>query len=130
MALVEDGNTISPKDYKVALQEQVNLSRKVETYFSDNGIDFLIHYSSNGSAPLSEPDVNQDINLLWTLTWLPVINIPKFLCPQGLPFGMQIIGPRYSDYRMFDFLQQLVNTRIAPELAPIVENQISAEGRR
>ncbi len=130
MTLVEDGNTISPEDYKVALQEQVNLSHEVETYFSDNGIDFLIHYSSNGSAPLSEPDVNQDINLLWTLTWLPVINIPKFLCPQGLPFGMQIIGPRYSDYRMFDFLQQLVKTRIAPELAPIVENQMSAEGRR
>lgn len=126
MSLVEDGKAISPEDYKVALQEQAALAHEVESWFSDNEIDFLIHYSSNGSAPLKEPDLNMDINLLWTLTWLPVINIPKFKCPQGLPFGMQIIGPRYSDYRMFDLLNQLVSRAIAPELAPIADSHVPA----
>ena len=45
---------------------------------------------------------------------------------QGLPFGMQIIGPRYSEYRMFDLLNQLVLHAIAPEVAPIVDSQVPA----
>lgn len=121
MALVEDGKTLSPEDYRIALQAQAELAHDLEYWFSANNVDFAIHFSSNGSAPVHEPDTNEDINLLWTLSWLPVVNIPRFVCPKGLPYGLQVIGPRYSDYRMFNFLELLVEQNIAPEIAPVAD---------
>lgn len=116
---VERGKQRSPKDYKFALNEQSAMAKKMESFFQENEIDFLFHYSSNGSAPIIEPKVNQDLNLLWTLSWMPVINIPHFFCPKGLPYGLQLIGPRYSDYRMFEFLKQLEKLDLVPKLAKL-----------
>jgi Asp-tRNA(Asn)/Glu-tRNA(Gln) amidotransferase A subunit family amidase len=117
LSLVKRGRSYSPEDYKFALQEQSILSKKMEQCFLDNDIDLLIHHSSNGSAPEEEPENNLDLNVLWTMTWLPVINVPMFFCPSGLPYGLQFIGPRYSDYRMFDFLRLLSDEQVIPELA-------------
>jgi Asp-tRNA(Asn)/Glu-tRNA(Gln) amidotransferase A subunit family amidase len=116
---VDNGKSFSPSDYKIALQEQLELSEVIEHFFQENNIDLLLHYSSNGSAPKIEPSVNFDLNHLWTLSWLPVINVPQFFCPQGLPYGVQFIGARYSDYLMFDFLQLLENEEIIPKQAKL-----------
>ena len=116
---VERGKQYSPADYKYALNEQSVLAKKMESFFHENEIDFLLHYSSNGSAPIIEPKVNQDLNLLWTLSWMPVISIPQFFCPKGLPFGLQIIGLRYSDYKIFEFLKLLQKLDLVPKLAKL-----------
>ena len=116
---VARGKQHSPEDYKYALNEQSLLANKMESFFQNNEIDLLLHYSSNGSAPAIEPEINLDLNLLWTLTWLPVINIPQFFCPNGLPYGMQLIGPRYSDYRIFEFMKLLSNVSLIPSLAKL-----------
>jgi len=122
MDLVEDGKTISPDDYSDALSEQSLLSRKLEEQLDKLGIDVLLMHSSNGAAPKGdEPKINQDLNLLWTVAWMPVINVPSFFSPEGLPFGFQVIGKRYSDYRLFDFIEKLVTYQIAPEIAPVAE---------
>lgn len=120
MSLVNDGKSIPPEDYVVALNEQEHLAQDLDSYFCNNDIDIIIHHSSNGSAPVEkEPEINQDLNLLWTLSWIPVINVPKFKCPQNLPYGFQIIGPRYSDYSILNFLEYLVEEGIAPEIAKV-----------
>ena len=122
LSQVERGQKYSPEDYKYALEEQSALASDLEYFFEDNEFDVLLHYSSNGSAPEIEPDSNLDLNMLWTLSWLPVINIPGFFCSEGLPFGMQAIGSRYSDYRLFSFLNILVDNELIPsiaELAPV-----------
>jgi Asp-tRNA(Asn)/Glu-tRNA(Gln) amidotransferase A subunit family amidase len=121
-ALVEDGKTISPSDYRVALEQQSRLAHELELFFADGGFDLILHYSSNGSAPRgAEPLVNRDLNLLWTLSWLPVVNVPAFRCPDGLPFGFQVIGPRYSDHRVLAFLEFLVRQGLAPRIAAVAE---------
>ena len=62
---------------------------------------------------------HNDLNLLWTLSRVPVINVPKFKCPNDLPYGFQIIGPRYSDYSVLNFLKYLVEEGIAPEISEV-----------
>lgn len=120
MSLVKDGEAISPEDYKFALEEQVELVHEVEEFVKKNNIDFLVHHSSNGSAPKgAEPTINKDLNLLWTLLWMPVVNIPQFKCPHGLPFGFQVTGPRYSDYKLFKFLHLLTENQVIPEIAEL-----------
>lgn len=116
MHLVEDGRSIPPEDYKAALEQQVALSHDIEHVFDD--VDVLIHHSSNGSAPKGgEPTLNMDLNLLWTLAWVPVINVPCFTCPATLPFGLQVIGPRYGDHRLFRFIQRIVESGLVPRTA-------------
>ncbi len=121
-ALVQDGKTISPADYRFALEQQSRMAHEMASFFTDGGFDLILHHSSNGSAPRGlEPPVNRDLNPLWTLTWLPVVNVPAFRCPNGLPFGYQLIGPRYSDYRVLTFLEFLARHNLAPEIAAIAE---------
>lgn len=121
-ALVQDGKTISPADYRFALEQQSRMAHEMASFFTDGGFDLILHHSSNGSAPRgAEPPVNSDLNPLWTLTWLPVVNVPAFRCPNGLPFGYQLIGPRYSDYRVLTFLEFLARHNLAPEIAAIAE---------
>jgi len=116
MRLVEDGRSVPPEDYKAALEEQAALSHDIDPLFGT--VDVLLHYSSNGSAPKgSEPELNMDLNLLWTLAWLPVINVPCFTCPAKLPFGLQVIGPRYGDYRLFAFIRHMLESELVPQTA-------------
>jgi Asp-tRNA(Asn)/Glu-tRNA(Gln) amidotransferase A subunit family amidase len=118
--LAKQGSEISPKDYSLALEEQSKLAKQFDAFYVENSIDFLLCPSSDGSAPkLQEPSSHRDRNLLWTLTWLPVITVPQFRCPDGLPFGYQVVGPRYNDYRMFEFIEHLVANDLAPKLTKV-----------
>lgn len=125
--IFEDAKTIPPEDYKVALNEQAILAAEIEQFFLENGVDILLMNSSDGSAPHgSEPCSHNDLNPLWTMTWLPVINVPQFKCPQRLPFGLQVIGPRFSDYKVLAFLDYLKANGVIPqqsEIASVFQHQ-------
>lgn len=122
MELVESGKKYSPDDYAKALRDQEQLSRKLHDYLKHNKLDLIISLSSNGSAPVgAEPSLNMDVNLLWTLCWMPVINLPIFKCPAGLPFGGQVITQRYGDLRLLTFLDYLVANQVIPVTGPVVD---------
>ena len=124
MNLVSDGRKYSPGDYKRALREQELLSHTVHETVSDEGFDFILCLSSNGSAPVGiEPIPNIDINLLWTLCWMPAVNVPLFKCSIGLPFGAQFTSARYNDLRLLSFLSYLVQNKIIPASATVAEPQ-------
>ncbi|OGT37969.1 MAG: hypothetical protein A3F11_03085 [Gammaproteobacteria bacterium RIFCSPHIGHO2_12_FULL_37_14] len=120
-AIFDDAKTIPPEDYEKALNEQEKLASDLEDFFSTNKIDVILTNSSNGSAPyMYEPEFHKDLNALWTMAWLPVINVPKFSCQQGLPFGLHLVGPRYSDYKLLAFLEYLCEREAAPYKSKIV----------
>ena len=112
MEIFEDAKTIPPEDYSKALQEQACLARDIEAYFLDNQVDIVLSYSSNGSAPIVEPKKHYDLNQLWTMCWLPVVQVPQFKCSNGLPFGFQVVGPRYSDVKILSFLNMIKESEI------------------
>lgn len=119
-SIFDDAKTIPPGDYGKALNEQAKLAADLEYLFSENKIDVILLNSSNGSAPYGgEPNFHKDLNALWTMAWLPVINVPKFKCPNGLPFGLQIIGPRYSDYKLLAFLDYMSQHKVIPNKSVI-----------
>jgi Asp-tRNA(Asn)/Glu-tRNA(Gln) amidotransferase A subunit family amidase len=121
MDLVDDGEKYSPEDYKLALREQELLSHAVHESVSDKGFDFILCLSSNGSAPVGvEPIPNMDTNLLWTLCWMPAVNVPVFKCPAGLPFGAQFTSARYNDLRLLGFLDYLKETSMIPTSSTVI----------
>jgi Asp-tRNA(Asn)/Glu-tRNA(Gln) amidotransferase A subunit family amidase len=54
---------------------------------------------------------------MWTLAQLPVVSVPNFKSPNGMPFGMQVAARKYNDYLLFNFLDYLQSKDIIPSKA-------------
>ena len=76
--------------------------------------DAIISLSTAGEAPLLGKIENLDPSLMWTLTDLPVSNIPSFLSPNGMPFGLQIASRRYSDLLIIEIVKKLIKYEMVP----------------
>jgi Asp-tRNA(Asn)/Glu-tRNA(Gln) amidotransferase A subunit family amidase len=111
-AQAEEGKQISLEDYRAALQAQELISESFDTTLQQ--FDVLVTLSSGGDAPKDESQAPRDTNLVWTLAGAPVINIPAFVSPDGLPFGVSIIARKYHDYKLFGFLDTLIKAGLAP----------------
>jgi Asp-tRNA(Asn)/Glu-tRNA(Gln) amidotransferase A subunit family amidase len=52
-----------------------------------------------GELPV-DPTLGWSLAYLFNLTGHPVASVPVGLTPEGLPVGMQIVGPRHADHRV------------------------------
>ena len=57
---------------------------------------------------------NPIFNSMWTLLHVPCIAIPCIKGPNGLPVGVQIVGPRMGDAALLD---------VAAAVAQVVDSQ-------
>lgn len=107
--MVESGRKTSVRDYQHALARQVEIRAKFEEMM---GVcDFIVTPSCGSVAPLVGQREKDDTCLIWTFVGLPAISVPIFWSEaEGLPFGLQIVAPRYYDLALLDFADQLVNS--------------------
>ncbi|MBF0300011.1 MAG: amidase [Oligoflexia bacterium] len=110
--IIEKGMEISIKSYKEALKEQVYLLQTMDSLFEK--YDIGLSLSTAGEAPLREELERPDSCLMWTLLHLPVIGIPVFTSPSGLPFGVQLMARKYNDYSLFEFASYLRSINLIP----------------
>lgn len=112
--LMEEGKSITTKEYKDALKEQVRLRHRLEKFFSAS--DIILTLSTSGEAPRFSAAVDKpDSCLIWNLCGVPAINIPLFTGPHGLPFGLQAVANRYRDLLLFNFVRLLRKEGLAPK---------------
>lgn len=61
----------------------------------------LITPSVTGEAPVTEEPLrftgDASFNLMWTVLHVPVINVPGFIGPNGMPIGLSLVSPRYTE---------------------------------
>ena len=75
--------------------------------------DVVLTPSAPGEAPEGLHTTGEWVfNGMWTLLHVPCLAIPCMKGPKGLPVGIQIAGPRYSDARLL---------AIAAALAPVID---------
>ncbi|MCB4755560.1 MAG: amidase [Elusimicrobia bacterium] len=100
LRMLDDGEKISPETYLKAVQKQAELTYKFNQDFS---FDAWLTLSSGGSAPrgLNSPD-RPDSCKIWTYLGAPALSAPFFSSPDGLPFGLQLVGKKYSDHMLLD----------------------------
>ena len=103
--LIAKGSSIELDVYAKAIDDQMELIHDMDDFFS--GYDILISLSTAGEAPPRDIAELPDPALMWTLAHLPVVAVPQFKSPSGLPFGMQVVARKYNDYLLFDFLDNL-----------------------
>lgn len=113
--LIAAGNEVTKDQYLQALAAQAQMIRDMDAYFGE--FDILISLSTAGEAPLREVTELPDPALMWTLTHLPVVSVPKFTSPSGLPFGMQVVARKYNDYLLLNFLAYLESKKFIPTSA-------------
>lgn len=110
--IIAHGRTIPPATYRHGLEQQELLCREMNSCFED--FDFIVTLSTAGSAPMREEREERDSALIWNFLQLPAISAPAFVDDNGLPFGLQIVSRRYSDLRLLEFVQSLVETGLIP----------------
>jgi len=64
--------------------------------------DAVLTPSARGEAPAGATTGDAALNAMWTLLHAPVVNIPGFRGPNGLPVGLSLTGPRYTDRRLLN----------------------------
>jgi Asp-tRNA(Asn)/Glu-tRNA(Gln) amidotransferase A subunit family amidase len=110
--IVNEGKAISLDQYQEALAQQTVLANGMDQLFGD--YDVLVTLSTAGTAPKFGTAIDPpDTCLVWSLCGLPVINIPLFM-HNGLPFGLQIIGRKYADYKLIAFANEMVENGLFP----------------
>ncbi|MDO8482067.1 MAG: amidase [bacterium] len=113
--LIASGNQISLADYTKAIDDQMEFIYDMDTWFKK--YDILISLSTAGEAPPRNVTELPDPALMWTLAHLPVVSVPAFKSPDGLPFGFQVAARKYNDYLLFSFLDHLASIRLIPPKA-------------
>ncbi len=62
--------------------------------------DAVITPSAPGEAPFGIGAGSPALNQIWTLLHVPCINLPAMWSPGGMPLGLTLTGPRFSDRRL------------------------------
>ncbi|KAH8807349.1 amidase [Xylogone sp. PMI_703] len=116
---IEDSLKSSSADMAAALAEQTHIYQEFQTVFDH--YDILITPAVNvlpfphqvyypetvDGRPARHYAEWFSIAYGISLVGHPAISIPAGLDPQGTPFGLQIVGPRFGDHRLLEIAQAL-----------------------
>ncbi|MFZ0546334.1 MAG: amidase [Candidatus Promineifilaceae bacterium] len=109
--LIEKGHSVSVGDLTDALAERRQLRNTFTAQMDQYGIDAWIAPSAPGPAPKGLDSTGDPImNLPWTQSGLPSVNLPSGKATNGLPLGLQLIGRWYEDEKLLDWTANLEMT--------------------
>ncbi len=68
------------------------------------GFDAILTLPAPGEAPFGLADTGSAVfNAVWTQLHMPCLTLPAGRGPNGLPVGVQLVGPRHDDARLLEF---------------------------
>ncbi len=104
--LIERGRDTSFEDYRQALELTAIWQRKVQETFHQ--YDVLLTPSAPGEAPEGLDGTGDPIfNRTWTLLKVPCIHLPVASGANGLPLGVQLIGPFNRDDQLISIARRM-----------------------
>ena len=98
-SLSETDITLYAVDYNKAVEGRELLNSGLNLVF--DFYDIIITPASPGPAPLGLDATGSPVfNTLWSFTGVPAITLPLLQGSNGMPLGVQLIGPRGDDARL------------------------------
>lgn len=98
--LVEDGYRVSREDYLHARSASEWGAQQVEPIFER--WDVLLAPSAVGPAPAGLENTGDPVfSRIWMMLGLPSVSLPVLQSVDGLPVGVQLVGMRLGDDRLF-----------------------------
>jgi Asp-tRNA(Asn)/Glu-tRNA(Gln) amidotransferase A subunit family amidase len=105
---LERGRQVRALDYLSALARVPEL-RASFTELLEQRYDALLTPAAAGTAPAGlESTGDPAFCTLWTLTGMPALSLPLMRGANGLPLGVQLVGPRDGDARLLRTARWLV----------------------
>jgi Asp-tRNA(Asn)/Glu-tRNA(Gln) amidotransferase A subunit family amidase len=97
--IITRARKITQTEYEDALAVKASAEAFFANFFVD--YDAIIAPSAAGEAPMfSEGTGDPIFCTLWTLAGLPCVTLPILVGENGLPIGVQLIGPAEKDDRL------------------------------
>ena len=98
--MIERGRKVTDSDYDGALARMQDYSAFLEEIFDE--YDAILTPSIPGPAPAGLDATGSPVmNTIWTFCGTPAINVPLLQSPEGLPIGVQVVGAKNDDARLF-----------------------------
>jgi amidase len=108
IAYVDDRNPVSRRDLLEA-HDKVALLRRVFDQKA-SAFDAVLAPSVPGEAPRGIDSTGDPVfNSMWTVLHNPVVNVPGFAGPGGMPVGLSLVSPRYTDRQLLTISAQVAD---------------------
>ncbi len=112
---IEHGRAMPRADYIAAIELGENCRARLGEVFGD--CDVLLAPSANGEAPVGLGDTGDPgFQAIWTILHTPALTLPTHRGPSNLPVGIQLVGRRNDDRRLFACARWVWQQLGAPEL--------------
>ncbi len=107
-ARLERGRAVPAVDYLGALRRLPELNESLAELFTQR-YDALLTPAAAGTAPEGLHSTGDPaFCTLWTLCGMPALSVPLLEGENGLPLGVQLVGPRHGDARLLRTARWLV----------------------
>jgi Asp-tRNA(Asn)/Glu-tRNA(Gln) amidotransferase A subunit family amidase len=104
------GREVRARDYLQALMRRPALNAGFDELFAQR-YDAILTPAASGTAPRGlESTGDPAFNAVWTLCGMPALTVPLMQGENGLPLGVQLVGPRLGDARLLRTARWLVET--------------------
>ncbi|HKX48961.1 MAG TPA: amidase [Candidatus Binatia bacterium] len=99
-AQIEHGREVRAADYLPALSRIEPIHGSFVELFEQR-YDAILTPAAHGAAPNGLASTGDpSFCTLWTLCGMPALSLPLLQSSAGMPLGVQLVGPRYSDVRL------------------------------
>jgi Asp-tRNA(Asn)/Glu-tRNA(Gln) amidotransferase A subunit family amidase len=97
--LLRPGREMPLSAYVEAIETAERFRRYLDDVFAE--FDMLLTPSAGGEAPVGLGSTGDArFNAIWTLAWAPCVTLPAGTGRNGLPLGIQLVGPRFADEKL------------------------------
>jgi len=98
--MIERGQRVSDSDYDKAIDKKADYDALLQETLDE--YDAILTPATPGPAPAGlEATGSPVMNTIWTFCGTPALNVPLLQSPDGLPVGVQVVGARDDDARLF-----------------------------
>jgi len=98
--MIERGQQVSTSDYDSAINKMQDYRAFLDELFEE--YDAILTPATPGPAPAGLGATGSPVmNTIWTFCGTPAINAPLLQSPEGLPIGVQVVGAKDDDARLF-----------------------------
>jgi Asp-tRNA(Asn)/Glu-tRNA(Gln) amidotransferase A subunit family amidase len=98
--MIERGQQVSDAEYQKSVARMQEYNAFLDEVFED--YDAILTPATPGPAPAGiEATGSPVMNTIWTFCGTPAINLPILQSADGLPMGVQIVGEKNDDARLF-----------------------------
>jgi Asp-tRNA(Asn)/Glu-tRNA(Gln) amidotransferase A subunit family amidase len=103
---IETGRGVLALDYAEALRERERLYERLESLLRP--YDGIVTLPAAGPAPHGHRTTGNPVFCtIWTYLGVPALNLP-LLTVDGMPLGVQLIGPRHGEEKLFQAASALL----------------------